>query len=213
MTAVAIAGLAAATFGIASVALFGLAIGFDPAAGAEMVQRISGADASEVGYIRWAALTDALGYYLIPAFIIVAVRNRLAWPSMATRDVATTAGVVYVTIGSIGAGLMAVVVPTLIESNADRAVLVSWLLSVEALWQWIEPIPFTVWAAGTTLALRASSSAWSWIFLAMIIGGVLVWVGRVLGFDLVLIAGLISWLFPFPFVFAGVGSWMGGSEA
>lgn len=207
MTPVGVAGVSAGAFALASVAFFGIVIGFDPAAGAEMVARIAGAEPSDAGYIQWAALTDALGYYLIPAFVIVAVRQRLAWPSPATRDVATTAGVAYATIGSIGAGLMAVVVPRLIESNADRAALMPWLLSVEALWQWIEPIPFTVWAAGTALALRASSSPWSWAVVAMSAGGVLVWFGRVLGIDPVLIAGLGLWLFPFPFVFAAVGLW------
>ena len=44
-------------------------------------------------------------------------------------------------------------------------------------------------------------------------GAVLVWVGRVLGIDPVLIIGLALWLFPFPFILAGAGMWGRGADA
>jgi len=73
-----------------------------------------------------------------------------------SRDLATVAGVLYGTIGAIGAGMLAAAAPPLIASDApgSRVALQTLADTVEGLWQWLEPVPFTVWAGGVARALR-----------------------------------------------------------
>ena len=203
-----ILGIAGAVFAVASVVLFGLAFGFDPS-GSELVERLRDAEPGDATLVRWGAITDMLGYYLFPVALIVVVRERIPWSSPSSRDLATVAGVLYGAIGAIGAGMLAAAAPPLIESAApgSRAVLQTLAETVEGLWQWLEPVPFTVWAVGVTLALRARQTFFSALFGLMTVGGVLVWVGRILAVEPVLIAGLIAWLIPFPFVLATASWW------
>ena len=210
---VSIIGVVSALFALASVLLFGMAIGFDPAAGARTTERIASASAGDAGYIRWGAVTDLLGYYLLPAGVIVAVRKRVPWTSETARDVCTSAGVLYATFGAIGAGTLAAAAPPLMEQGAEaRPALESVALVAEGLWQWVEPIPFFVWAAGMTIAFRERASSWSWLFGALAVGAMLVWFGRILDIEPLLIVGLALWLAPFPVAFATVGSWSSGAD-
>lgn len=202
-------GIAGGVIAGASALLFALAIGFDPAAGAELVARIHDVDPDDAVFVRWGALTDMLGYYLIPAAVIVLVRNRLPWTSPGARDLATGGGLMYATIGAIGAAALAAAGPPLIGS-ADLSApsnLTTLVRIVEGLWQWLEPLPFLVWTAGVSLALRSRSALWSRAFLVLAVGAVVVWIGRVLGIEPVLTIGLVLWLFPFPFVLAAAGVW------
>ena len=203
LTPIAIAGGAIA--GVSAL-LFALAIGFDPSAGAELVERVVATDPEDASFIRWGAVTDMLGYYLIPAAVIVMTRTRLPWTSSATRDLATAAGLMYATIGAVGAGALAAAAAPLIESGGT-AELTTLVRIVEGLWQWLEPLPFLVWTAGVMLALRSRSGVWSAAFAVLSVGAIVVWIGRVLGVELVLTVGLVLWLFPFPFVLAGAGMW------
>ena len=208
-------GIAGGLIAAASALLFALAIGFDPTAGAELVERVMATAPGDEVFIRWGALADMLGYYLIPAAVMVLVRNRLPWTSSTARDLATAAGLMYATIGSIGAGVLAAAAPPLLESGTPVALqnLTALVTIVEGLWQWLEPLPFLVWTAGVSLALRSRSTGWSAIFAVLAVGAVVVWVGRVLGIEPVLTVGLVLWLFPFPFVLAGAGIWGRGADA
>ena len=209
-----IAGVASAAFALASVALFGMAIGFDPAAGAETTERMVATSAEDAPFIRWGALTDMLGYYLIPAALIVAVRDRIPWPSPTIRDISTIGGIAYAVMGSIGAAALAAAAPPLIEAGSEaRLTLETLLRSVEGIWQWLEPIPFTAWAVGMALAFRGRTRLWFGVFAVLAVGGVFVWFGRVLDIEPMLIAGLAMWLGPFPFVVATVAKWAPGKTA
>ena len=201
-------GIAGAVSAVASAVLFGLAFGFDPGAGPELVERLRDAEPGDATIVRWETVTDMLGYYLFPIALIVVVRDHIPWSSTSSRDLATVAGLLYGTIGAIGAGMLAAAAPPLIESAApgSRVVLQTLGETVEGLWQWLEPVPFTVWAGGVGLALR-DHKVFSALFGLLAVGGVLVWVGRILALDSVLIAGLIVWLLPFPFVLATAGWW------
>ena len=201
-------GAAGAFFALVSVVLFGMAIGFDPAAGAETTERFVRASSEDASFVKWGALADMLGYYLIPGALIVAVRDRIPWSSSTARDISTVGGVAYAVMGSIGAVVLAVAAAPLIGDGPDsRLTLETVARTVEAIWQWLEPIPFTAWAVGMALAFRGRSSLWSAAFSVLTMGGVLVWFGRILDVDPMLIAGLVLWLGPFPFVFAAVGRW------
>ena len=102
-------GIAGAVFAVASAVLFGSAFGFDPGAGSELVERLRDAEPGDATLVRWGAVTDMLGYYLLPVALIVVVRERIPWSSTSSRDLATVAGVLYGTIGAIGAGRKSVV--------------------------------------------------------------------------------------------------------
>ena len=201
-------GVSAAVLAIASSLLFGLAIGFDPSAGAETTDRMLGASPTDATFIRWAALADMLGYYLIPAALVVAVRDRVPWATSTMRDIATVGFLAYAVMGSIGAAALAATVPPLIDAGpAARLTLETLLRVVEGIWQWLEPVPFTAWAIGMALAFRRAGSSWFVAFTVLAAGGVLVWFGRILGIEPVLIVGLVLWLGPFPFLFAAVQWW------
>ena len=201
-------GAAAAVFALASVVLFGLAIGFDPAAGAETTERFVAAGSDDAAFVKWGALTDMLGYYLLPAGLIIAVRDRIPWTSTTARDLATAGGVAYAVMGSIGAAVLAVAAAPLIGDADARLTLETIARLVEGIWQWLEPIPFTAWAVGMALAFRGRSTLWFAAFSVLAAGGVLVWLGRLSGLDPVLIVGLALWLGPLPFVFGAIGSWV-----
>lgn len=206
-------GVGAAVFALASAVLLGLAIGFDPAAGAETTERFVAASSEDAVYVKWGALADMLGYYLIPAGLIVTVRNRVPWTSSTVRDIATAGGVAYAVMGSIGAVVLAVAAAPLIGAGPDsRLTLETTARMVEGIWQWLEPVPFTAWAVGMALAFRGRSSLWLAAFSILAVGGVLVWLGRIVDVEPVLIAGLALWLGPFPFVFAAIGSWVSAAE-
>ena len=207
MTRLSVAGITAAVFAVTSAVLFGIAIGFDPTAGAELVERIPTASSDEAGFIKWGALTDLLGYYLLPAALVVATRERVPWTSPVARDLAVTSFVMYATIGSIGCAALAGAAAPLVETGTDAAFLATVVRVVEGLWQWVEPVPFTMWATAMALTLRARGSQWVWAFGVLALGGVLVWFGRILGVDGLLIPGLVLWLAPFPVIFAAVGAW------
>ena len=211
--ALSVWGMSAAVFAIASALLFGLALGFDPSAGAETTERMMGASPTEASFIRWGALADMLGYYLIPAALIVAVRDRIPWTSSTMRDIATVGVLAYAVMGSIGAAALAATVPSLVDAGPDaRLTLETLLRVVEGIWQWLDPVPFTAWAIGMALAFRGRAALWLVAFTVLAVGGVLVWFGRILVIEPVLIAGLVLWLGPFPFVFAAIGSWTRGES-
>ena len=209
------AGVIGGAIAGASALLFAFAIGFDPVAGAQLVERIVATAPPDAVFIKWGAVADMFGYYLVPAAVIVLVRPRLPWPNATARDVATAAGLMYATIGAIGAAMLAAAAPPLIEGATPAAAqsLGTLVGVVEGLWQWLEPMPFFVWTAGVSIALRASSRLWSAAFAVLAVGAVVVWVGRVLGVEPVLTVGLVMWLFPFPLVLAAAGIWgRGGAE-
>ena len=203
-----VVGAASAVFALASVVLFGMAIGFDPAAGAETTERFVAAESADATFVKWGALADMLGYYLIPAGLIVAVRDRIPWTSSTARDICTVGGVAYAVMGSIGAVVLAVAAAPLIGAGQDtRLTLETVARMVEGIWQWLEPVPFTAWAVGMSLAFRGRAPLWFGVFTVLAVGGVLVWSGRILDVEPVLIAGLVLWLGPFPFVFAAIDHW------
>ena len=202
-------GVVGALFAAASALVFGMAMGFDPEAGTELVDRIVSAAPEDASFIKWGAIADLLGYYLIPAAVIVMVRTRLQWTSSTARDLSTTAGVMYATIGAIAAAALAAAGPPLLAIGTPAALkdLETLVTVVEGLWQWLEPLPFIVWVTGVALALSSTHKAFAGLFAVLAVGGVLVWFGRVLEIDLVLTAGLILWLAPFPVALATVGWW------
>lgn len=206
---ISVVGLASGLCAVASVLFFGIALGFDSGAGSNLVERLTATAPSDAEFVRWGAVADMLGYYLLPAVVMVAARTRLAWTTSVPGDLAMVAGVAYATIGAIGAAMLAAAAPPLIESGApeSRLALETLARSVEGLWQWLEALPFGLWATGVALALRRSRPPFAALFGALAVGAVLVWTGRLSGSDPVLVAGLVLWLGPFPVAIATVRTW------
>lgn len=202
-------GWASGLFAVLSTLLFGLALGFDPRAGTDLVERLVRAEQGDAELVRWGALTDMLGYYLLPAVLAILVRERL--PRGPLLDLATVAGVVYGTAGGLAAVVLATAGPPLIEgaSASDSATLETLGYAVQGVWQWFDPLPFTLWVAGLALSLRAARPAYANLFWVMAGGGILVWLGRVAELEPVLIAGLALWLAPFPAAMALASRWSG----
>ena len=207
-------GVAGAVSAVASGVLLGVAIGFDPQAGTELVQRVVATEPQDAEFIKWAALTDMLGYYLVPATLVVMVRDRLTWTSSTDRDLATAAGLMYATIGAVGAAILAAAAPPLIRAGTPEALhdLDTLVRMVQGLWQWLEALPFAVWTAGVALALRKDHPVYAGLFAVLAAGGVLVWIGAILAVDVLLTIGLIAWLAPFPVAAATIGRWSAVSE-
>jgi hypothetical protein len=186
-------GLAAAGFAAASVLFFGLALGFDPMVGTELVDRILETDTGDADALMWGAVFDMFGYYFLPAVVMIALRARLRWPSRLTADLATAGGLAYAVVGATGAAILAAAAPPLIEQGNTGA-LETVARTVEGTWQWFEPVPFAAWAVGVALALRAGSSSLSGLFWLLSSGAALVLLGQVLDVTFLLAVGLTVWL-------------------
>jgi hypothetical protein len=198
-------GIGGAVFAGLSLLTFAFAMGFDPMAGAEFVERVVETDSGDADWIRWGAVTDMVGYYFLPAALMVFLRNRLPWRSPLS-DIATLGGLAYAVVGAAGAGVLAAAAPTLIEGG-DGDALETVARTVQGMWQWFEPIPFGLWALGVALALRPKQSAFSRLFFVIAGGAALVLIGLLIEVEVVLAIGLTIWLGLFPVALATVGMW------
>jgi hypothetical protein len=122
-----------------------------------LVQR--GAQAAEL--LRYAALTDMLGYYLFLVPLFVAVGRDLGRYGRGMGTLITVSGVMYATIGSIGAVVLGHVGARLLQSvgqagseSAVEAFIVLVDAVVRGMWQTLEIIPAGAWALGSGMLLR-----------------------------------------------------------
>jgi hypothetical protein len=118
-----------------------------------------GPDRAEL--LRWAYLTDMLGYYLLLAPMVLALRRELAPPGRrAGLELATAGGLAYVLVGATGAVTLAVVSPPLIRGAAagDATAVMMFTTITEAvhhgLWQTLDAITGGIWLVLTGLAMR-----------------------------------------------------------
>ena len=211
--AVAALGWSSAFFAVLSTVLFGIAMGFDPGAGSDLVERLPAVEASDADLIRWGALADALGYYLLPAALTLVIRRRLSFTGP-WGDLVAAAAVVYGAAGGLAAVVLATAGAPLIEggSNGDLQILETLARGVLGVWQWFDPVPFTLWAAGIALALRSSRGPYAVLFACLALGGALVLAGRLVNAEPVLVVGLALWLAPFPVAMATAPRWAGEGD-
>ena len=110
--------------------------------------------------LRWAYLTDMLGYYLLWVPLIVALEPRVAASLGAqTARLATISGLLYVALGSLGAVLLATLVPDLLTAGAAEPAGASRIL-VEGvhrgIWQTLDALTAGTWIILTGEAFRRS---------------------------------------------------------
>jgi hypothetical protein len=180
-------------------------MGFDPMAGAEFVERVVETEPGDADWIKWGAVTDMIGYYFLPAALMILLRSRLRWGGPMS-DIATLGGIAYALIGAAGAGVLAAAAPSLIE-NGGTGTLETVARSVQGMWQWFEPIPFGAWALGVALALRTTRPAFSRLFAVIAFGALTVLVGVLTDVEILLAIGLAIWLGLFPVALATAGMW------
>ena len=166
---VALSAIAGGVLALASSMLLGAAFGFDIT---DVAPDLTVLPANRAGLVRWGALTDMLGFYLLSVPVALHLRHRLAGPDDPLMDLATVAGLMYACIGSIGAVIVATVVPPLLGDGGPQATtglrLVRDVVFV-GLWQTLETIPWSVWMLVVGARLRRASGLLG--STAMTIGG------------------------------------------
>lgn len=146
-------GVLALTSGL----LLGAAFGFDVV---DVAPDLTALPRSRAGLLRWGALTDMLGFYLLSIPVILHLAQRYDAGRDPAMAVATAAGLAYAVIGSIGAVIVATVAPPLLGETTPQATaaldLVRQVVFV-GLWQTLETIPWGVWMLVVGIRLRRSS--------------------------------------------------------
>ena len=116
---------------------------------------------SKAELLRWAYLTDLLGYYLLLLPFIIALEGRTA-PAVGrgAARLATVCGVLYVGIGSTGAVLLATLGPELLRAaGSDGGTAAAMFQALfegvhRGLWQTVDPILVGVWLLISGVAYR-----------------------------------------------------------
>lgn len=125
--------------------------------------------------LRWSMIVDLFGYYLILLPLIVLLWTRLERRDAPLARFAALSGFGYVIVGAIGAALLAVVDPLLmqrfVEHPAERET-VRLLYEVVTrgaaigLWNLLEQLLLAAWLVGTGALLRSERRALSWLAFA-----------------------------------------------
>lgn len=149
---------------------------------------------STAEFLRWGALTDMFGYYLlfVPLFLAVGtVLRRTRGPLV---DLFTVGALMYVVIGALAAVVLATAGPPLLEAyqnaapEARRGVALAFTTLVDAIykgaWQTLEVIPLAVWFMGTGILLSARRRVLGAIGVAAGVAGLTLSVLRMVQVDL-----------------------------
>ena len=202
--------VAGAIIGLVSGYLLLAAVRFDLAALASPATLLDG-DSSTPGLLRWGALTDMFGYYLLFVPFFVAVGAMLRPRAGQLADLFTLGGVIYSVVGAFAAAVLAIAGSDLLELHAassgatrDAAAVGFRVVSVAVyygVWQTLEIIPLGFWAGGTGMLIWRSRP---WVGGVGIAVAVVCWVSSILsmtgvtprlGFALVPIEGIFFVLF------------------
>jgi hypothetical protein len=125
--------------------------------------RLLGVGSLGAQLLRWGALTDMLGYYLLLVPLVVCVGSELRPRGDPIVDLYTVAGVLCAAIGATAAVVLAEAGPVLLHAydQADPAARGGVALAFQVLtnavykgaWQTLEVLPLAAWAAGTGVLL------------------------------------------------------------
>lgn len=190
---------------LASVLLFAAAFGFRLGAVAPDLTTVP---ASHAGLLRWGALTDMVGFYLASVPVALWLGRRPHSGHDEATAVATTAGIIYAVVGSVGAVTVATVVPPLLGSDSAAAAgtleLVRRMVFV-GLWQTLATIPWGVWLVVVGRRLRPRSPWLGGTALGIGIAALTTAVARVVDLEPVAIVAVSSAIVAFPVWLVAVG--------
>jgi hypothetical protein len=197
MTTERVVGLATITGGIlalAAGALFLAAVDFDLRSAVDIREALA-TSAADPDLVRWGAVTDMAGYYLLLAPLVLYLRRTQPWRSPVIGDVAAFAGLAYVVIGAAGAAVLASAAPRLMEAGQETEVLRALIDAVVGgLWQTLEPLPFACWAIGVGVLLRRTRPHLGTSAIVMGVAALAVSGATITGLDALFVAGLVVWL-------------------
>lgn len=118
---------------------------------------------STASLLRWGALTDMFGYYLLFVPLFLAVGAELRRTRGPLVDLFTVGALMYVVIGSLAAVVLATAAPPLLEAHqeagpeAGRGLALAFTTLVDSVykgaWQTLQVIPLAVWLIGTGVFL------------------------------------------------------------
>ncbi|MBA3348982.1 MAG: hypothetical protein H0T12_00355 [Actinobacteria bacterium] len=139
-----------------------------------------GAGSSRAQLLRWGALTDMLGYYLLLVPLFVCFPRELRRDRDGVAHVLGAAGVMYASFGAVAAVVLASAAPPLMSAyeRSDAGARVGLKLAFRTVadavatgvWQTLEVIPLGAWAIGTGLLVRSRSPGLGLVGVAL--GGV-----------------------------------------
>jgi hypothetical protein len=139
--------------------------------------RVLGGGATSAELLRWASVLDLIGYYLATAVLAYVLWQWLRPRNRLIADLSAVAAVGYVLAGGIGAAVLAMVGPMLMNSYAeagaaDRAVIaaqfaVLFELVWRAIWQLLDGILMGAWWLGIGLLIRTDLPGFSRLSLAL----------------------------------------------
>jgi hypothetical protein len=160
--------------------------------------------------LRWGALTDMLGYYLLFVPFFVAVGVDLRRRAGALGDLLTVSGLLYAAIGAVAASVLAIAGSDLVglyhsSTGATREAAAVGFRTVAdvvyfAAWQTLEVIPLGAWAIGSGLLLRRARPVLGATGIAL---GAVCWLSSVLTM-VGLNPSLGAWLLPVAAAFASL---------
>jgi hypothetical protein len=127
--------------------------------------------------LRWASVLDLFGYYLATA-VLAYVLWRQLWPrNPLVADLSTLAAVGYALAGGVGAAILAMVAPLLMQGYTDAAAAGQALIAAQfatvlqvvwrSIWQFLDAILLAAWWLGIGRLLRQDHLRLSRLSLAL----------------------------------------------
>ena len=139
--------------------------------------RVLAGGASSAELLRWASVLDLIGYYLATAVLAYVLWQWLRPRNRLIADLSALAAFGYVLAGGIGAAVLAMVGPMLMDSHTeaaaeDRALIAAHVavlveLVFRAIWQLLDGILLAAWWLGIGLLVRADRPGLSRLSLAL----------------------------------------------
>ena len=186
--AAGITTLAAAAFMIAASVLFVVASG-----GAESLAnpaKLLGISSTRIEALRWGALADTFGFYLLMIPMFLTVGDDLSRRNPALARLSALGGISYSLLGATAAIVLAYAGPPLLRAfaaaqpgHADGIALTFTTLVTtiyRGIWQTLELIPVAVWAIGTGLLVWERHRALATAAVTGGVGALLVALARML---------------------------------
>ncbi len=131
------------------------------------------AGSSRAQLLRWGALTDMFGYYLLLVPLFVCFPRELSRPRDGIAHVLGAAGVMYASFGALAAVVLASAAPPLMSAyeRSDAGAKLAFRIVADAVatgvWQTLEVIPLGAWAIGTGLLVRTRRHALGFVGVSL----------------------------------------------